>query len=233
MPFILAFLTLVFFQSPQTFFDQSDRFFKTYVKAGKVDYKTLKNEPHLLDSLVSEIGKANLKDKPVLYRKAFYINAYNLLVIKGVAERYPVKSPIAVEGFFQTVKFRVAGESISLDELEFQRLFPLDRDLRLHFVLNCGATSCPTLYSEAIRPEEINSQLNYSTQMVMDRDDYVFVDAKTKKIRVSKIFEWYRDMFEAGGQSIRTFINQNRFVTLPSGYEIEFMEYDWTLNEVR
>lgn len=233
MSLLLTFVCLAFFQAPETFFDQSDRFFKTYVKAGKVDYKTLMKEPQLLDSLVIEIGKANLKDKPIPYKKAFYINAYNLLVIKGVADRYPVKSPIAVEGFFKTIRFRVAGESLSLDELEFQRLFPLDNDLRLHFVLNCGATSCPTLYSEAIRPEEINDQLNYSTQMVMDRDDYVFVDSKAKKIRVCKIFEWYKEMFESGGQSIRTFINQNRFVTLPSGYEIEFMEYDWTLNEVR
>lgn len=233
--YAFALAALTFLQSPadNPFFDQADRFFKTYVKSGKVDYRSLVKDTRLLDSLVTSIGSYELRNQPKAVQKAFYVNAYNILVIKGVADRYPIESPIKVDGFFKEIKFNVAGRSITLDQLEFNNLFVLDRDLRLHFVLNCGATSCPTLYSEAILPEKINDQLDYSTQMVMDRDDYVFVDHKSKTVKVSKIFEWYKDMFEADGQSIRTFINYNRFISIPASYPIVFMEYDWTLNQVR
>lgn len=213
------------------FFERADRFLKTYVKSGKVNYKSILREPALLDSLVADIATMDLSNQPASFQKAFYINAYNLLVINGVVKYYPIESPIKVVGFFNKNTHQVAGMRTTLDDLEFRYLFSIDRDLRLHFVLNCGAASCPTLYSEAITPEDVEEQLRFSTQMVMDRDDYVWVDPKTKKVRVSKIFEWYKDMFEADGQSIRNFINYNRFVSVPNDYAIEFMDYDWTLNE--
>ncbi len=113
-------------------------------------------------------------------KRRFYINAYNLLVIKGVVDHYPFANLEEVPGFFKNIFHDIAGQQLSLDQIEFQHLVKDPVDPRLHFVLNCGAYSCPTLYNEAIRPEEIEEQLNSAITLVMDRDDYVFVDHESK-----------------------------------------------------
>ncbi|MEP4670570.1 MAG: DUF547 domain-containing protein, partial [Cyclobacteriaceae bacterium] len=125
----------------------------------------------------------DLGDKSDDFQKAFYINTYNLLIIHGVLQEYPVASPLDIQGFFKERKFSIAGSMFTLDELEFNVLFNRYRDLRLHFILNCGAKSCPTLYSEAVTPEELEEQLDFSTTMVMDRDDFVQIDHANDQIK--------------------------------------------------
>ncbi|MEM6360586.1 MAG: DUF547 domain-containing protein, partial [Bacteroidota bacterium] len=48
-------------------------------------------------------------------KNAFFVNAYNLIVIYQVAKFYPLKSPLDRSGFFDRVKHTVAGESITLN----------------------------------------------------------------------------------------------------------------------
>lgn len=215
-----------------SFFRSTEQFLKKYVIAGKVDFKRLDRNAENLDSLIAQIDTMDLGGQTDDFKKAFYINAYNLLIIYGVLQEYPVASPLDIEGFFKERKFSIAGSELTLDELEFNVLFESYRDLRLHFILNCGAKSCPTLFSEAVTPADLEEQLDFSTTMVMDRDDFVQIDHINNQIKVSKIFEWYRSMFETDGMTIRKFINHNRFETLPSAYKIVFDEYDWSLNEL-
>ena len=228
---IFIFLSGFTFAQNSEFFDRADRFFMKYVKMGKVNYSELFNNREILDSLLTNIDEMDPAWNSEAFEKAFYINAYNILVIKTVLDYYPISSPKDVDGFFDKVEHQVAGNSITLDELEFEYLFAKYKDPRLHFVLNCAASSCPTLYNRAIRPVDIDDQLNFSTLMVIDRNDYVKVDHEKKVIRVSKIFDWYREMFEDQYSSVREFINFNRFTTLPDDYEIHFMQYDWSLND--
>ena len=55
-------------------------------------------------------------------KKAFYINAYNLIVIYQVSKFYPLKSPLDKSGFFDKVKHQVAGEALTLNALELKTL---------------------------------------------------------------------------------------------------------------
>ena len=188
----------------------------------RLNYQLLKDQPQPLDSLVQWVGAMNTDTLSEDAYLAFYINAYNLLVIKGVVDRYPVANLEEIEGFFSTLKFTVAGESITLDEIEFKKLFEKRADPRFHFVLNCAAYSCPTLFNEAMKPEELEDQLNFAIQIVMDRDDYVLVNHDSKSVYVSKIFDWYQKDFTKTG-TIRDFINEHRFVTIPKNYDIKFI----------
>lgn len=215
----------------KTFFESTDAFLKAYVVEGGVNYTLLFENRTSFDSLINDIEKMNLEGKTDSFKKAFYINSYNLLVIKGVLDQYPVSSPLDIEGFFKELEFTVAQEQTTLDDLEFGILFNQFRDLRLHFILNCGAKSCPTLFSKAINELEVEDQLKFSTAMVMNRDDFVKIDHENKQVVVSKIFDWYKDMFEKDGATIRRFVNSNRFESLPITYDIVFDEYDWSLNE--
>ncbi len=196
----------------------------------RLNYQLVKEEPALLDSLVQMIEGMNTNTLIENEYLAFYINAYNLLVIKGVTERYPISNMQDIEGFFSDLRFNVAGETLTLDEIEFEKLFKKNADPRFHFVLNCGAYSCPTLSNEAMKPEELEAQLNFAIQIVMDRDDYVLIDHESRAVYVSKIFDWYQKDFTENG-TIRQFINQHRFVSIPQEYDIKYMEYDWRLND--
>ncbi|MEO8495936.1 MAG: DUF547 domain-containing protein [Planctomycetota bacterium] len=53
---------------------------------------------------------------------AFYINAYNSCCIKAILDNYPLHTPKDVEGFFDKLKFDVAGEKLTVSEIEYDRL---------------------------------------------------------------------------------------------------------------
>ncbi|MGB3774832.1 MAG: DUF547 domain-containing protein, partial [Leeuwenhoekiella sp.] len=86
------------------FFDAADAVFSTYVSDGKVDYAAIKSNPEKLEKALetAKITEVSI-DNPEVY-KAFWINAYNLAVIKGVVDNYPLKSPLDVDGFFDGIK---------------------------------------------------------------------------------------------------------------------------------
>ncbi|MFT4736538.1 MAG: hypothetical protein ACJAZM_000213 [Cyclobacteriaceae bacterium] len=174
---------------------------------GKVDYKRLKINPTEFLALVEQYEQFYLRGSDDDFKKAFYINAYNLLVIKGVLEAYSVESSMAIDGFFKEIKFTVANEQVTLDQIEFERLFEIYPDPRLHFALNGNALSCLTLYNQAFTAEEVEKQLDFYLTMVMDRDDYVLVDNTTKSIFISKIFDWNEQMFIDEAGSIWTYID--------------------------
>ena len=228
--FCLAALVSCIASGQDEFFERSEQFFRRHMVNNRINYAALQSDPEDLNSLVAQIG--NIQEDDLTHRefKAFYINAYNVLVIKGVVDRYPFENLLDQEGFFDTDKYYVAGQSLTLDEIEFQKLFARERDPRFHFVLNCAAYSCPTLFNQAMNPDELEEQLDFAIKVVIDRDDYVFVDRQQRKVFVSKIFDWYKEDFTRH-QSLRQFINENRFTSLPSDFEIDFLPYDWRLND--
>ncbi|MEM7510889.1 MAG: hypothetical protein AAF388_08150 [Bacteroidota bacterium] len=94
--FIVATLCLMMFPVAvqgqlETFFTKSDAFFKAYVTDGKVKYDRLANTT-ALDDLIKQVEETSLLSQGEASIKAFYINAYNLLVIKGALSGYPLSS---------------------------------------------------------------------------------------------------------------------------------------------
>lgn len=224
--FLFPFITI----AQSDFYSSANQFFKQRMVNNRLNYQLIKDEPQQLDSLVQMIQSMDTDTLSENEYLAFYINTYNLMVIKGVIDRYPVNNMQDMEGFFSDLKFNVAGEQVTLDEIEFKKIFEKRADPRFHFVLNCGAYSCPTLSNEAMLPDELEEQLNFAIQIVMDRDDYVLIDHDSRSVYVSKIFDWYRDDFTKTS-TIRQFINEHRFVSIPQAYDIKYMEYDWRLND--
>jgi len=55
--FALFFITALNAQSTQTYFNDANTFFKTYVKNGRVDYKSIKSNPASLNALIESAGK--------------------------------------------------------------------------------------------------------------------------------------------------------------------------------
>jgi hypothetical protein len=229
--FILFILSLNgFANGSKAFTEKADLFFKKYVKNGAVAYKTINANKTEIAGLYNEIGKMDLSHFTVNEKKAFYVNAYNLIVIYWVAEYYPLKSPLDKSGFFDKVKHKVAGEELSLNALEIKKLLIPYKDARFHFVLACAAKSCPPLASFAMHADKLEQQLNERTTMALNNNEWLRIVPSDKKVELSKIFDWYKGDFTQNGTALE-WINQYRKVKIPSDYAIAYYEYNWSLNE--
>jgi hypothetical protein len=49
--------------------------------------------------------------------------------------------------------------------------------------------------------------------------------------RLSMIFNWYGMDFNKDGKSVKDFVNEHATVKITDGSKIEYLEYDWSLNE--
>lgn len=211
------------------FTKRSDAFFSKYVNNGLVAYKDIKANSAQINSLYSDIESMSLANASNDQKKAFYINAYNLIVIYQVAKFYPLKSPLDQSGFFDKVKHKVAGESLTLNHLEIKKLLLPYKDARIHFALACAAKSCPPLASFAYTPDKLDQQLKQRTAEAINNKDWLKV--KDNKVLISKIFDWYKKDFTQTGMSVLEWINQYRNQKIPSGYSLGYYEYNWSLNE--
>lgn len=215
-----------------SFFKDADAFLKKYVENGKVHYQQINEDFEVIEKLYNEIGAMDISKATPETKKAFFINAYNLIVIYQVGKYYPLKSPLDRSGFFDRVKHNVAGESITLNALEIKKIVLIYKDARIHFALACAAKSCPPLASFAYVPHELNSQLDARTKLSINNKNWLKVSASAKQASISKIFDWYKKDFTMDGQNtVIDFINKYRSTPIPTSYSVEHYEYDWSLNE--
>ena len=213
------------------FIAASDVFFKKYVSNGGVTYSKIKQNIGEIGILYKQIGEAKLDGLDDNSKKAFYINAYNIIVIYWVAKHYPLKSPLDDSGFFDKVRHTVAGEELTLNVLEIKKLLLPYKDARFHFALACAAKSCPPLPSFAFQPDKLEQQLTERTTLALNNKGWIKVYEDKKKIELSKIFDWYKGDFAADGKTLIDWINQFRKEKIPTTYTVGFYEYNWALND--
>ncbi|MFN3941001.1 MAG: DUF547 domain-containing protein, partial [Chitinophagales bacterium] len=209
------------------FFNKANTFMSTYVANGKVNYKALVADPASLNALTEMIATADLSNADRNTRIAFYINAYNILTIKTVVANMPIKSPLDVPGFFDKKQHDVAGVKLTLNDIENSMLRP---DARVHFVLVCAANGCPVIMNEAYMPDKVQNQLNVQTKKALSDPNFIRVDAASKSVAISQIFDWYKDDFIKDAGTVTSFINKFRTAPIPADYKVVTYDYDWNLN---
>lgn len=217
----------------KSFYSNLTQLLEKHVKQGKVNYRDLQKDKPALDRLVKQIGEYNLNGAGKAERKAFFINAYNVLVLYQVLEHYPLKSVMDVPGFFDKQQYLVAGEQLTLNELEKKKLLLPYRDARIHFALVCAANSCPPLLNKAYTPQTIEEQLQAQAIKSLRDTQFIRVDEKDNKVDVSEIFRWYEKDFLAEAPSVRSYINLYRNHPVPKSMHITYYTYDWSLNDMR
>ncbi len=231
---LVLFLSLVSFgtaQGTDAFFSKADAFFKTHVTNGRVAYKNIKADPSELNALLQMAeGISVSKDNAAEYQ-SFWINGYNLSVIKGIISNYPVKQPLDVAGFFDKTKYAIGGTNITLNDIEnklLRAVFP--KEARFHFVLVCAGLGCPPIIDQAYTPATLESQLEKQTIAAINNPS--FIQVNKNKVKISQIFEWYKGDFEHEG-SVTDFIDKYKTDKLPAKAKVSYYPYDWTLNEAK
>ena len=208
-------------------------FLKRFVnKEGEVNYKAIQKDPKQLDALLDDIASFSMKGASQAELYAFYLNAYNILVIGEIVSNYPVTSVQDMPGFFDKTQMLIGGEKMTLDELEHNKLRKLYDDPRLHFALVCGTTSCPRLSREAYMGKELFVQLNAQTKRVLTDPAFVKVDAEGKTVKLPEIFKWYESDFGMSGKTGVAYVNQFRDdKRVPTWFAMDYYTYDWRLND--
>lgn len=210
------------------FFNRTNAFLEAHVHNNLVSYGEIKKDPKQITELVKLLENFDVsKLSDANSEKAFWINAYNILVINTVVTHSPIKSPMDVADFFDGRKHQVAGEKLTLNDIENIKLREKFGDARIHFALVCAALSCPPIINQAYLPETLDEQLNQRARINLNDDNFVRVVKGEKKVYLSEIFKWYKKDFG----SILQFVNQYRTQAIPIDYSIDYYTYDWRLNE--
>lgn len=205
-----------------------------------------------LDAL-SGVSEAEYGHWTRAQKLAFLINAYNAFTVELVLGKYPdLKSIKDLGNVFQSPWkrkfFTLLGRERTLDDIEHNliRAPGAFDEPRIHVAVVCASVGCPMLRKEAFTADRLDTQLEDSTRRFFaDRNRNRF-DAATDTLWVSKIFDWYGVDFakeHAGFTSLKaTFARYaDRFAEVPRNqariragdYRIDFLDYDWTLNDVR
>ncbi|MAN28570.1 MAG: hypothetical protein CMH15_09450 [Mesonia sp.] len=180
-------------------------------------------------------------------KKAFWLNIYNTYVqylLKENPDLYKDRS-----SFFKDERFTIAGEKMSLDDVEhgmirdsrvklsyghlkdpfaskFEKKFRVSEvDWRIHFALNCGAKSCPPV--SFYKVETLDEQLEKSAQAYLKRE--VKFNQKENKVYVPRLMDWFRADFE-GKDGIIKILKNYQLIPTSSDPEVEFLDYNWELD---
>jgi hypothetical protein len=213
------------------FFKKADSFLTENVKFGKVNYDKILQKPQHLQNLKDLIQDVNLENETRETKIAFYINAYNLLVISKIVENYPIDSPFEIEGFYTERFFDVAGERLSLAELEEKKLLKAFKDYRIPFTLCWGTAGSFPLNSFAYKPEKINKQLLQTVKTIANSDNFIRIKNNSHRILFCEFLLSWQKL--ADPQIIIKGLNQLRKETIPVTYTVEFYPTDHTLNAVK
>lgn len=231
---IILFIALIningFSQDVNTFFAKADAFFKAHVEDGKVAYSKIYEDQTGLNELLNIAEGISVSKDDAKNYQAFWINAYNISVIKGIIDNYPTKSPLDNTGFFDKTTYSLAGKNITLNDIEHKLLRAQFNDARFHFVLVCGAVGCPPLISKAYLPDTLDAQLDVQTKKAIN-GSFIKVNAKKKRVQASQIMEWYKGDFKMNGMDEIDFINKYRTEKLEGKWKLSYFPYDWNLNK--
>ncbi len=220
-------------------FDDWNELLQKHVSAqGNVDYQGFKDDSPQLNSFLTKLKAHHPNDKnwSEAEQIAYWINAYNAFTVKLIVDNYPLKSIKEIGGSIPFVNtswdikfFEIEKNLYDLNDIEHGILRKKYVEPRIHFAVNCASVSCPRLLNEAFVPERLEEQL---TQVATS-----FINNETKnlitpqKASLSKIFSWFSGDFEKTHDNITAFINQYSKVKITDQTKIEYMDYDWNLNE--
>lgn len=207
-----------------------DNLLRQYVSAqGKVDYKGfVKDATKLATYLEALSGNTPTAKWSRNEKLAYWINVYNAYTVKLIVDNYPVSSITDLHGGkpWDVKWIKLGDKTYSLNQIENDIIRPRFGEPRIHFAVNCAAASCPPLLNRAFVADQLNSQLQRQARSFIKNSKYNRVADGTAS--VSKIFDWYAVDFQP---SVKAYLNKYLTEPIAEQTTIEYMEYDWALND--
>jgi len=244
----ICIVSLFLFPAFASDYSSWQKFLDLYLKEGLVNYFAVQTTPTLFNIIVSQLENVK-KEEYARWsedeKKAFWINAYNIEAMKLVLDHYPLKRSLGLQALrypansiqqipdvWNQEALTILGKKVSLNYIENEILRKEFQDPRIHFAIVCASLGCPVLRDEPYVFDRLDSQLNDAVMKFMqDRKKFNY-DAHSNIFYISPIFKWFKEDFEKAGGSIafiKKYIPQNK--NLPDNGKIQWLDYDWSLNE--
>ncbi len=228
---------------------------------GLVDYGELQLHPRGLERALEAVAgatNAQYDGWPRNERIAFWINVYNMRVLKLVVDHYPIQPGIGktsypansirqIPGSWEHVKFRALGRDVTLDEIAHQILRGEFNEPRVHMALVVASMSSPRLRREPYDGDTLDAQLDDQARTFLSDLRNFQIDRDAKEVWAAPVFEWFVDDFVpnatkenplhiAQQKSLTSFaakyVSDEDARYLSGGdYVVKYYKYDWTLNE--
>jgi hypothetical protein len=191
---------------------------------------------------------------------AFWINAYNAITLQTILDHYPIRESGLftdgkpggirdISGAWDGIKHIVLGKPMVLNQIEHEILRKQFHEPRIHFALVCASIGCPYLRQEPYDGKRLDRQLDDQVRRFLSNPTKFRIDAVSHKVYLSSIFKWFGSDFEAGylagspfkGYSDKDSADLNfisRYLTakertllLGEKFDVEYLDYDWSLND--
>ncbi len=218
-----------------------DAILKKHVDAeGWIDYAALKDDPSALDAYIASLAEAPFGDLSRDEKLALLINAYNAFTLRLILDHYPVKSikDIPAAQRWTAVRWRFAGNSYSLDDIEHREIRPRFHEPRIHFALVCAAVGCPPLRNEAFTGARLEELLESQTKYVHERETWVRYDAGRNRLYLTPLYKWYGGDFEQTHGSVVNYVAAyvpavKAALDARRSPRTSWLDYDWSLNSTQ
>jgi hypothetical protein len=204
---------------------------------GFVDYLGLGRRQADLDRYLELLAAAPFEELGRDEKLALWIDAYNAFTLKLILEHYPLDSirDIPSAERWERVRWNVAGNEYSLNQIEHEQIRPKFREPRIHFALVCAAVGCPPLRREAFVGARLDEQLEDQARRVHRYERWIRYTSGADRIELTSLYEWYGGDFEQVAGSVIDYAARHRpdlAADLESGHRPtpRFLDYDWSLN---
>jgi len=230
------------------------------VRDGFVYYRALKADRAKLDGFIATLATADIDKAPRNEQIAFWLNAYNAIVLRTVVDHYPIvqrapgyppHSIRQIPGAFERVPHRVAGRTLTLDQIE-QDVLSTFHDPRVYLALGRGAIGGGRLRSEAYAAARLEAQLKEVAEECVSRSECVRIDRDANTLNVSSLFSWREKEFSAAfaGTAPATFaarspieravialveprlLTTERDFLAKNEFKMVYTPFDWSLNDL-
>jgi hypothetical protein len=239
-----------------------DQILDLNVRDGLVYYRALRSERGRLDRYVSSlnVSAATYQGWSREQKMAFWVNAYNALVLQTVVNNYPIQGRSSlyppgsirqIPGAFDKTRHRAAGRTVTLDEIE-KTVLPEFKEPRLYLALGRGAVGSGRLRSEAYTAARLPSELDAIASEFVNEQTMLKIDRGTGEVAVTPIISWHEQEFveaydkgATGPFAQRSPIERAiiGFITphlLPletelvqkNTFKVNFQPFDWQLNDL-
>jgi hypothetical protein len=197
-----------------------------------------KSDRKKLDRYIASLSKTDPRKYNRSEQKAYWLNLYNALTVQLVVKHYPIESITDIGGPFSKGPWKkalveVEGHKLSLNDIEHRILRPIWNDHKVHFGLNCASVSCPNLQPVAFTGTNVRAMLKKAGKEYINHPRGLHL--KKGEMKVSSLFDWYRDDFAKDKKSMLKFFAHyadDRLALYLLGFKGKIRyDYDWSLND--
>ncbi|MEQ8858642.1 MAG: DUF547 domain-containing protein [Pseudomonadales bacterium] len=192
-----------------------------------------------LDAYVAGLTDVDPRSLARAEQLPYWINLYNALTVQVVLNHPDETSILDMGGgFFRPGPWnddvaRIAGQDVTLNDIEHRILRPIWNDQRIHFAVNCASIGCPNLAPRAYTRSNTPELLDAGQHDYLHHPRGLSLD-DSGRLTLSSIFDWYVADFGGNTAALLGYLASQRpdLVDDLTNYagRIRY-EYDWSLNQ--